>query len=98
MIETALYKQLHNLPLWQLDESKGALLRAFVFKDFENAFAFMSQIAKAAEDHKHHPEWRNVYNKVGITWTTHDVKGLSTQDVLLAGHCDLAFEAIKSKP
>ena len=44
------------------------------------------------------PQWRNVYNKVGITWTTHDVKGLSTQDILLAGHCDQVFEAIMPKP
>ena len=91
MIEPSLHQQLHNLPLWQLDESKGALSRAFVFKDFENAFAFMSQIAKAAEQHKHHPEWRNVYNKVWITWTTHDVNGLSVEDIQLAQICDQLF-------
>jgi 4a-hydroxytetrahydrobiopterin dehydratase len=70
MIEPSLHQQLHNLPLWQLDES---------------------QIAKAAEQHKHHPEWRNVYNKVWITWTTHDVNGLSGKDIQLAQICDQLF-------
>ena len=91
MIDSLLRQQLHNLPLWILDESKGVISRTLEFKDFENAFAFMSQIAKAAEQHKHHPEWRNVYNKVWITWTTHDVNGLSVKDIQLAQICDQLF-------
>lgn len=95
--ETAL-QQMATLPQWTLDAASQAITREFVFSNFVQAFGFMSQVALLAEKHNHHPEWRNVYNKVDITWTTHDVKGLSTQDILLAGFCDQAFEAIKSKP
>ena len=52
----------------------------------------MTQIAIEAESHNHHPEWRNVYNKVTITWTTHDVQGLSMNDIELAHICDAIFE------
>lgn len=92
----AALKQMATLPQWTLNEIQGAIAREFVFSNFVQAFGFMSQVALLAEKHNHHPEWRNVYNKVGITWTTHDVKGLSTQDILLAGHCDQIFETIKS--
>jgi 4a-hydroxytetrahydrobiopterin dehydratase len=51
----------------------------------------MKQIAIEAESHNHHPEWRNVYNKVTITWTTHDVQGLSMNDFDLAHICDQTF-------
>ena len=83
--------QLQPLPLWTFDEKLGAITRQFVFSDFAQAFSFMSQIAKLAEKHNHHPEWRNVYNKVTITWTTHDVNGLSSKDILMAALCDQAF-------
>jgi 4a-hydroxytetrahydrobiopterin dehydratase len=83
--------QLQPLPLWTFDEKLGAITRQFVFADFAQAFSFMSQIASLAEKHNHHPEWRNVYNKVTITWTTHDVNGLSSIDILMAALCDQAF-------
>ena len=86
-------EQLKALPLWAFDESTSAITRQFVFTDFAQAFGFMSQIAKLAEEHNHHPEWRNVYNKVSITWTTHDVQGLSHKDIELAILCNQAFES-----
>jgi 4a-hydroxytetrahydrobiopterin dehydratase len=52
----------------------------------------MKRIAIEAENHNHHPEWRNVYNKVRITWTTHDVQGLSMKDIELAHLCDQLFK------
>jgi 4a-hydroxytetrahydrobiopterin dehydratase len=55
------------------------------------AFAFMTQVAIAAEKHNHHPEWSNVYNRVSITWTTHDVRGLSTNDSFMARLCEQAY-------
>ena len=82
---------LHALPLWTLDAEAGAIARDFVLADFMQAFAFMTQIAIAAEKHNHHPEWSNVYNKVRITWTTHDVQGLSSNDIAMARLCDQAF-------
>lgn len=59
--------QLRALPLWAFDAQVGAITREFVLADFMHAFAFMTQIAIAAEKHNHHPEWSNVYNKVLVT-------------------------------
>ena len=89
-------EQLRGLPLWTLDAKQGAITRTFVLADFMQAFAFMTQIAIAAEKHNHHPEWSNVYNKVHITWTTHDVQGLSSNDIAMAGFCDQAFKGYAS--
>jgi 4a-hydroxytetrahydrobiopterin dehydratase len=86
-------QQLKPMPLWQFDSIQGAITREFVWPDFVQAFAFMSQIAVLAESHQHHPEWHNVYNKVRITWTTHDVQGLSSQDIEMARLCDELFIA-----
>ena len=83
--------RLQGLPLWTLDAQGGAITRQFVLADFMQAFAFMTQIAIAAERNNHHPEWSNVYNRVSITWTTHDVQGLSDNDIAMARLCDQAF-------
>ena len=56
----------------------------FCFADFNKAFGFMTRVALMAEQMNHHPEWFNVYNKVQITLSTHDVGGLSQKDVKLA--------------
>ena len=81
-------QSLSTLPRWSVDAKSSAITREYVLVDFFNAFEFMTQIAVAAEKHDHHPDWRNVYNKVTIIWTTHDVQGLSTKDVNLAQICD----------
>mgnify|MGYP000753536057 CR=1 FL=1 len=86
-------QNLQALPLWKIDSNALAISREFVFPDFLLAFSFMTQIAILAEKHNHHPEWRNVYNKVSVTWTTHDVQGLSRKDIELARLCDQAFES-----
>jgi len=80
-----------SLQLWHFDAKLGSITREFVLVDFLRAFEFMKQIAIEAESHNHHPEWRNVYNKVTITWTTHDVQGLSMNDFDLAHICDQTF-------
>lgn len=84
---------LRALPQWTFDAGVGAITREFVLADFMQAFAFMTQIAIAAEKNNHHPEWSNVYNRVRITWTTHDVQGLSGKDIAMAGLCDRMFTA-----
>jgi 4a-hydroxytetrahydrobiopterin dehydratase len=83
--------ELGVLPEWTLDPQAKSIRREYVLSDFMQAFAFMTQIAIAAEKHNHHPEWSNVYNRVSITWTTHDVDGLSANDLTLALFCDEAF-------
>ena len=56
--------------MWK--EADNQLTRTFEFKNFVEAFGFMSQVALIAEKMEHHPNWSNVYNKVEITLTTHD--------------------------
>ncbi len=53
-------------------EENNKLKKSFKFKDFQEAFAFMTRVAFLAEEHQHHPNWSNVYNKVDIELTTHD--------------------------
>ncbi len=62
----------------------GKLQKIFKFKDFVEAFAFMTKVAMVAEKMDHHPEWFNVYNTVKIDLTTHDAGGISQRDVVLA--------------
>lgn len=75
---------LDALPDWDYDEARDAISRSFTFKDFPEAFAFMTRVALYAEKHDHHPEWSNVWNRVDILLTTHDAGGLSTRDVAMA--------------
>lgn len=75
-----------SLPLWTLDGEH--LKRSFRFDDFNQAFAFMTQVAMLAEKADHHPEWSNVWNKVEIALTTHEAKGLSRRDIDLANAID----------
>ena len=69
-------------------EGRDAIEREFRFKDFAQAWGFMSRVALLAEKQDHHPEWSNVYNKVSITLTTHDAGGLSDRDIKLARAID----------
>ena len=72
---------------WQLSE--GKLVKTFKFKSFIRAFGWMSQVAIWAEKLSHHPEWFNVYNKVEVKLTTHDVDGISELDFKLASKMEL---------
>ncbi len=69
---------------WRPVEGRDAIQKSFRFKDFNQAWAFMSRVAPAAEAMNHHPEWSNVYNRVEIVLTTHDCGGLSERDIQLA--------------
>ena len=73
---------------WNLRGDGLAIEREFRFKDFSQAWAFMSRVALLAEKHDHHPEWSNVYNRVAITLTTHDAGGLSARDAAMARAID----------
>ncbi len=65
--------------MFMWEEKNNSLQREFVFKDFKQAFAFMSEVAAVVDTLDHHPEWSNVYNKVMITLSTHD-KGNTITD------------------
>lgn len=82
-------RRMRALPEWVLDQHK--LYRQFVFRDFVEAFGFMSRVALLAEAMNHHPEWSNVYNRVDIHLTSHDVVGISERDFSLAGRINRLF-------
>lgn len=82
---------LASLPAWRHDAGRSAIVRTFAFADFAQAFAFMTELALAAEKRNHHPEWSNVYNRVEIALSTHDVGGISERDVAFATHADDVF-------
>jgi len=84
--ETKLKKILENG--WLLDENRDAITKEFQFKNFIEAFSWMTKIAFWAEKINHHPEWFNVYRNVTVVLTTHDVKGLSSLDLELASKMD----------
>ena len=71
-----------TLPFWTLTADR--LRRDLEFRDFVEAFGFMSQVALLSEARNHHPNWSNVYNRVTIELTTHDLGGLSNLDRELA--------------
>jgi 4a-hydroxytetrahydrobiopterin dehydratase len=84
---------LSNLKSWEItDDGRDAITKEFKFEDFKSAFSFMTKVALKAEELGHHPEWFNVYNKVSITLTTHDVKGMSEKDVKLGKYIDNQYE------
>lgn len=79
---------LRGLNGWIYDEATSAIEHVFKFKDFSEAFAFMTRVALAAEKAGHHPDWSNSYNTVTIRLTTHDAGGLSARDIALARAID----------
>ena len=75
---------LGKLKGWSDVNGRDAITKKFEFKDFNQAFGFMTRAALAAEKMDHHPEWFNVYNKVEVTLATHDAGGVTELDVKLA--------------
>jgi len=82
-------RALAELQGWSIVQGRDAITKAFRFKDFNAAFAFMTRVALMAEKMDHHPEWSNVYDKVEITLSTHAVGGLTERDIRLAKFIDL---------
>lgn len=74
---------------WAEVQGRDAIQKTFVFKNFIEAFGFMTRTAIWAEKWNHHPEWSNVYKTVDVTLTTHDVGGLSDLDVKMAKKLDI---------
>lgn len=74
--------RLQDLPDWNFNNN--GIEKTYLFKDFVQAFGFMTQVAILAEKANHHPEWFNVYNKVEVRLSTHDYGGLTDMDLDLA--------------
>jgi len=82
--ETALAK----LSGWAQVSGRDAITKTFTFKDFNQAFGFMTRVALVAEKMDHHPEWLNVYKTVEVTLSTHDAGGVTEFDIKLAETMD----------
>jgi 4a-hydroxytetrahydrobiopterin dehydratase len=73
---------------WSNVSGRDAITKKFTFKNFNEAFGFMSRAALVAEKMDHHPEWSNVYKTVDVTLSTHDAGGLTELDIKLAEAMD----------
>ena len=88
-----LVKKFEEIEGWEeTSDGREAYYKLFKFIDFKQAFSFMTSIAMKAEQINHHPEWENVYNKVTITLTTHDVGGVSELDYKMAIFAEKCFK------
>lgn len=85
---------LSDLSEWSEIDGRDAISRTFKFKNFNQAFGFMSRVAMKAEKMDHHPEWFNVYATVDVTLTTHDAGGVTALDIELAAFMDKAAASI----
>lgn len=79
---------LAELAGWSLVSGREAITKQFKFRNFSEAFGFMTRAALVAERLDHHPEWLNVWNRVEVTLATHDAGGLTRLDVELAKAMD----------
>jgi 4a-hydroxytetrahydrobiopterin dehydratase len=77
---------------WEMVEGRDAIHKTFVFKNFVEAFGWMTKVAIWAEKWDHHPEWDNVYKTVNVVLNTHDVGGISALDAKLARKMDSLAE------
>jgi 4a-hydroxytetrahydrobiopterin dehydratase len=84
----ALKEALTTLTGWTRVEGREAITKRYVFRDFSEAFGWMTRVALLAETMGHHPEWFNVYRTVEVTLATHDAGGLTELDVRLAHAMD----------
>ena len=80
---------------WSMVEGRDAITKVYLFAGFDEAFGWMTRAAIWAEKWNYHPEWRNIYNRVWVVLTTHDVGGLSAQDAKLARKMDALFGRVE---
>ena len=84
LVGAARHAAINGLPGWAEVGKRDAIHKTFHFGNFSEAWGFMSRVALVAEKMDHHPEWFNVYNRVEIVLSSHDVAGLSARDIKLA--------------
>jgi 4a-hydroxytetrahydrobiopterin dehydratase len=83
---------MHELEGWAISADQLSIQKKFVFKDFEQAFAFMKNCYEPIEEMNHHPDWSNVYSTVNVTLNTHDSGGITQKDIRLAKVMDRVFK------
>jgi 4a-hydroxytetrahydrobiopterin dehydratase len=84
----AIDEKLGALSGWTLDEGAASISKSYKFRNFVEAFGFMTAAALSAEKLDHHPEWFNVYSRVDVKLNTHDAGGLTELDFKLAALMD----------
>lgn len=89
MDDKAIAMGLEQLDGWRRDGN--TLRKRFEFKDFSEAFGWMARVALAAEKADHHPDWTNVYNRVDVALSSHDVGGITERDFDLAAAMDRLY-------
>ncbi len=89
---------LKSLPGWREAEGRDAIRKEFRFGNFAEAFGFMARVALAAEKMDHHPDWSNVYDRVDIELSSHDIGGVSERDITLAATIDAIAGAKPAGP
>ena len=82
--KTEVTNKLKKLSGWKLMKGRNAITKTFKFKNFTEAFGWMTSMALYAEKKDHHPEWFNVYSKVEVTLSTHDAGGVTNLDLDMA--------------
>ena len=81
-------REMAELKGWEKVRGRDAISKSYRFRNFNEAFGFMTRVALMAERMDHHPEWFNVYNRVDVTLTTHDAGGVTERDIALAKFMD----------
>lgn len=81
-------KALEELSGWNSVSGRDAIAKTYQFRDFQEAFGWMTRVAEVAERMDHHPEWRNVYRTVEVVLTSHDSGGVTERDLKLAREMD----------
>ena len=82
--KTEVTNKLKKLSGWKLVKGRNAISKTFKFKNFTEAFGWMTSMALYAEKKDHHPEWFNVYSTVEVTLSTHDAGGITNLDLDMA--------------
>ena len=82
--KTEVTNRLKKLSGWKLVKGRNAITKIFKFKNFTEAFGWMTSMALYAEKKDHHPEWFNVYSTVEVTLSTHDAGGVTNLDLDMA--------------
>ena len=90
--EEDIIKNLKKIDGWTVKDDLLSIFKTYIFKNFKEAFSWMTSVSIEAERLDHHPEWSNVYNKVAVNLSTHDVSGLSKKDIELASFMDHEFK------
>lgn len=87
---------LKNIPSWKHDgkTTLNGIRKVYKFKDFKEAWAFMTKVAALADAADHHPEWSNEYNRVDIMLTTHSSGGVTAKDTDLAAKIEEAYKSL----